>query len=320
MKSIIIQQCGGIEVLQYKDVPKPEVEPGKILVKNSYSGINFIDIYFRTGLYKDTLPLSLGKEGSGRVEAVGEGVEGFKVGDRVAYLVNSGAYSEYTLASPAKATVLPEAVSEKIGAAALLQALTAYCMTTRSYAVKKGDWVLVHAGAGGTGRLLVQICLAFGAKVIGTTSTQEKAEIIKKLGAQHVLLYDEDIPKRVKEIADGEGVHVVFDGVGKSTFQTSLQSLRRLGSLISFGNASGKVDPIDILSLTPGNLSLLRPSMFNYITTKEEFDEASKGVFDLIANGSLDINVYKEYPLEEAGKAHTDLETRKATGKVLLRI
>ena len=247
MKSIIIEQNGGPEVLLYKEVPKPTVKAGHILVKNSFCGVNFIDTILRTGIYKDTLPMSLGKEASGVVEAVSDGITGIKKGDRVAYMAENGAYSEYTLTTPKHTVVLPENITEKTGAAAIFQGLTAYCLATRAYPVKKGDWVLIHAAAGGTGRLLVQICKALGANVIGTTSTEEKAQLARQAGAQHIIYYTkENITDRVKEITNGEGVHAAFDSVGKDTFQASLDSLRRLGHLISFGNASGKIAPIEI--------------------------------------------------------------------------
>ncbi|KAJ1679720.1 hypothetical protein EV182_001465 [Spiromyces aspiralis] len=322
MKSIVVEKNGGPEVLLLKDVPKPTVKPGHILVKNSYAGVNYIDTYFRTGLYKGELPMVLGKEGAGVIEEVGEGVSGLKPGDRVAYLMgDSGAYAEYALVNPSFARVLPGGISDKIGAAALLQGMTAYCLAAKAYAVKGGDWVLVHAAAGGTGRLIVQVCRALGANVIGTVSTEEKAEVARKAGAQHIIYYTrESVPERVKEITSNTGVRVVYDGVGKATFQASFDSLARLGYLIVFGNASGKPDPVDISILAKGNITLMRPQLYGFIATKEEFDEVTDQVFKLIEAGHLTIEVFKEYPLADAAKAHIDLEGRKTTGKLLIAI
>ncbi|ORX90364.1 Zn-dependent oxidoreductase [Basidiobolus meristosporus CBS 931.73] len=319
MKAIQIEKTGGIEVLKYTDVPIPKPAKSEILVKNHAIGVNYIDTYHRTGLYALPLPLILGREGAGVVEAIGEGVADFKVGDRVAYLTSAG-YAEYGVSTEDKAAKLPDSVDFDLGAAALLQGLTALSFVKEAYKVKPNDWILVHAAAGGAGLLFTQLCKHFGAKVIGTTSTPEKAEIARKAGADHVINYaQEDVVAEVKKLTNGEGVHAVFDGVGKQTFDISLASLRRCGTLVSYGNASGKVDNLDITRLSAGNYLLLRPTLYNYIVTKEEFQPLVKELFDLIGAKKLDIKIFKTYPLENAAQAHQDLEGRKTTGKLLLK-
>ncbi|PVU87145.1 hypothetical protein BB559_006159 [Furculomyces boomerangus] len=321
MKAIQVSKTGDVSVLEYTDVKKPEINPDTILVKNLYSGVNFIDTYFRTGLYPTPLPTLLGREGSGIVEQVGQNVSGFSVGDTVAYLANNCTYAEYSLAEPKSTYKVPSGVSPDIACASLLQGLTALTLVTRSYAVKKDDTILVHAAAGGTGRLVVQLCKYYGAKVIGTTSSEEKAEIAKSVGCDHIIYYTkEDVATRVAEITNGKNVDAVFDGVGKSTFQSSFDSLKLCGTLVSFGNASGKVPPIEINILSKKNLVLLRPMLFGYISTKQEFDHYTGILFDLIAKKVLDISICGTFDLKQAGEAHTFLEARKSTGKVILKI
>ncbi|KAK9767002.1 hypothetical protein K7432_003514 [Basidiobolus ranarum] len=319
MKAIQIQKTGGVEVLNYTDVSIPKPSKNELLVKNHAIGVNYIDTYHRTGLYTLPLPLILGREGAGIVEAVGEQVTDFKVGDRVAY-VAAGSYAEYGLSQEDKTAKLPESVDYDVGAASLLQGLTALSLAKESYKVKPDDWILVHAAAGGVGLLFTQLCKHFGANVIGTTSTPEKAEIARKAGADHVINYTkDDVVAEVKKITDGKGVHAVFDGVGKQTFDISLASLRRCGTLVSYGNASGKVDNFDISRLSVGNYKLLRPTLFNYIVTKEEFQPLVDELFDLIGNKKLNIKIFQTYPLKDAAQAHQDLEGRKTTGKLILK-
>ncbi|KAJ1927885.1 hypothetical protein FBU59_007176, partial [Linderina macrospora] len=308
MQAIQFSQTGGPSVLQLVDIPKPTPKAGQILVRNQFAGVNFIDTYFRTGLYKAALPSSLGQEASGEVAAVGEGVTGFKVGDRVAYLANTDAYAQFSAAPSDSATKLPEGVSLETGAATLIQALTAHTLVTRTYKVQPRDWVLVHAGAGGTGRLLIQLSKHLGANVIATVSTDDKAKVARAAGADHIIMYShESVPERVHEIVP-EGVHVVYDGVGKSTFEGSLESLRRLGTMASFGNASGAVPPVDLFKLATKNLTLLRPRLFGYVVTKEEKEYHMGEVFKLIGEGKLDIQVSGVYDLQDVARAHQDLE------------
>ncbi|KAJ1956797.1 hypothetical protein EC988_001164 [Linderina pennispora] len=320
MQAIQFSQTGDASVLQLVDIPKPTPKPGQILVRNRFAGVNFIDTYFRTGLYKAALPSSLGQEASGEVSAIGDGVTDFSVGDQVAYLANTDAYAQFAAAPSDSAVKLPAGVSLETGAATLIQALTAHTMVTRTYKVQPGDWVLVHAGAGGTGRLLIQLSKHLGANVIATVSTDDKAKVARAAGADHIIMYShESVPERVHEIVP-EGVHAVFDGVGKSTFEGSLESLRRLGTMVSFGNASGAVPPVDLFKLSAKNLALLRPRLFGYIVTKEEKQHHMGEVFKLIDQGKLDIQVSGVYDLKDVAQAHEDLEGRKTTGKLIIRI
>ncbi|KAL1923860.1 uncharacterized protein VTP21DRAFT_6895 [Calcarisporiella thermophila] len=320
MKAILIEKHGGTEALQHKMVPIPKVKEGHLLVKNYASGVNFVDIYQRTGLYKSDLPLILGREGSGIVEEVGPGVPNFRKGDHVAYL-GSSTYAEYSLAGADHAIKLPEEISLRDGAGILSQGLTALSMLKYSYEVKKGDWILVPAAAGGTGLWLVQLGRAMGAHVIGATSSETKAEIAKNAGADHVIIYTkEDLVEKVRKLTpNGEGVHAVYDGVGQATFDTSLKCLRRLGTMVSFGNASGKVEPIDLLRLTEGNWKLLRPKLFNYIKTRDEFTELSNELFRLMKQNDIKIHI-TSYKLSDIQNAHNDLSNRKTIGKLVLQI
>ncbi|OMH84305.1 putative quinone oxidoreductase [Zancudomyces culisetae] len=321
MKAIRIEKPGDVSVIKYLDIPKPQIEKNKMLVKNKFAGVNFIDTYFRTGLYIADMPMVLGREGSGIVEEVGSDVTGFETGSRVAYLSPNNAYAEYILVDPEKAIIVPEQMALDTASASLIQGLTALTFVKRAYNVKKGDVVLVHAAAGGTGRLLVQLCKHYGATVIGTTSNEEKAKLATDAGADHIIYYTrEDVPTRVREITNGQMVNAVFDGVGKSTFQASFDSLRRCGTLVSFGNASGKVPPIEINILSKGNIVLLRPMLYDYIYTREEFTEACSTLFDLVESGSLKVNICKEFDLKDAADAHRFIEAGKTTGKILLRV
>ncbi|KAL1919269.1 uncharacterized protein VTP21DRAFT_1961 [Calcarisporiella thermophila] len=318
MNAVFIEKHGGTEVLKHGSLPIPKANAGQILVKNQAIGVNFIDTYHRTGLYKVELPFILGREAAGIVEEVGPNVTNFKKGDHVAYLAGS-TYADYTVADPGRTIKLPEEYSFREGAGLLIQGLTALSMLKYSYEVKKGDWVLVHAAAGGTGLWLVQLAKALGAHVIGTTSSSEKAKLAQEAGAEHIVLYTkEDVVQKVRSLTPGgEGVHAVYDGVGRSTFDQSLKCLRRLGTMVSFGNASGKVDPVDLFKLTEGNFKLLRPTLFNYIATTEEFKTLSEELLRLVVENNIKVptNLYK---LTDAAKAHEDLETRKTTGKLIL--
>ncbi|CAG8548380.1 8741_t:CDS:2 [Ambispora gerdemannii] len=320
MKAIQIQRHGGTEVLEYVDLPRPEVTGNKILVKNHAIGVNFIDIYHRTGLYKVSLPFILGHEGAGVVEFIGEGVTDFAPGDQVVYMA-SDCYAEYTLVPSSHAFKIPANIKFKEAAAFLLQGLTCWTLVTQSYAVQKGDYVLIHAAAGGCGLLLTQLSKLLGAHVIGTTSNAQKAELAKKAGAEYVINYTtENVVEKVNEITNGLGVHVVYDGVGKDTFEVSLAAARRLGTVISFGNASGLVPPFTIARLADKNLRLMRPSLMNYVTTKEEFQKYTKELFDLIQENKISLLNVQVHKLSDAKKAHEYLESRKTTGKLILEL
>ncbi|KAK7723096.1 NADPH:quinone reductase [Botryosphaeria dothidea] len=323
MKGVIIEKTGGTEVLQYKtDLPVPQPKAGEVLVKNDFIGINYIDTYFRTGLYPaPSFPYILGREASGSVVATGSGGElnGLKTGDRIVWM-GTGAYAEYTAIPTSHATKVPEGIASDIAAAALLQGLTALTLIREAHPVKKGDWVLVHAAAGGVGLWLCQLLKAVGARTIGTASTTEKIELAKKNGAEVLINYTkDDVVEKVKEVTGGQGVAAVFDGVGKATFDISLESVARKGSMISFGNASGAVPPFTIARLTGKNAKLLRPTLFNYITLREEFDHYTKELFQFIEKDGIDVRIHEVYPLADIARAHQDLEGRKTTGKLLLK-
>ncbi|VVT56116.1 uncharacterized protein SAPINGB_P004827 [Magnusiomyces paraingens] len=321
-KAIRIHKTGDFDVVQLdKDVAVPEISDTQILVKNAYAGINFIENYFRIGLYPASYPLTLGREGAGEVVKVGAKVTKFAVGDKVSY-VNPNAYAQYTaLEQAAKVLKNPEGIDTKLGAASLLQGLTALTFVKEAYEVKAGDYILVHAAAGGTGSIIVQLAHHFGAHVIGTVSTPEKAQIAKENGADYIINYKtEDIVERVNEITKGQGVQGVFDGVGKSTFETSLAALARKGTLVSFGNASGPVPPVSLLSLSAKNLKILRPTLFNYIYSVDEWKYYSELLFKLIADKVVRIKVSNVYPLEKTRDGLRDLFEGKTTGKLLVEI
>lgn len=322
MKAVLIDKTGGPEVLEYKtDVPVPTPIDDSILVKNDFIGINFIDTYFRSGLYPaPQFPYILGREGEGTVVAVGGDVDksGLKVGDRVVYMGES-AYAEYTSVPATKAIKVPSSFKPGTAAAAFLQGLTALTLVREAHHVNKGDWVLVHAAAGGTGLLLCQLLKAIGANTIGTASTAEKAELAQQNGATHVINYShEDVKARVMELTGGQGCIAIFDGVGKSTFDLSLDCVARKGSLVSFGNASGAVPPVVISRLSAKNARLLRPTLFNYVATREELENYTNELFGFIENDGFNVRVHEVYPLSEVKRAHEDLEGRKTTGKLLL--
>ncbi|OZJ04485.1 hypothetical protein BZG36_02671 [Bifiguratus adelaidae] len=301
-------------------VPIPKAGKGQVVVKNHAIGINYIDTYQRSGVYKMSLPFILGREGAGEVVEVGEGAGEFKVGDRVAYREGSGSYAEYTAVDIASVGTLAPHITYDQGASVILQGLTAWTMVRSGYEVKAGDWVLVHAAAGGVGLLLCQMCKQLGAHVIGTVSTDEKAAIAKENGAEYVINYShENVTEKVNEITKGLGCHAVLDGVGKSTWQTSLDCTRRLGTLISFGNASGVVPPISIMALSDKNLKLMRPRLFPYVDTRANFLHWWGELKELLDQGKLKLKIFKTYPLEEVVQAHKDLEGRVSSGKLLLR-
>jgi len=320
MKAIRVHQVGGPEVLSYEEIPVPEPGPGQARVKIEAIGLNFIDIYHRTGLYPIPLPFTLGMEGAGAVDAVGPSVSEVKPGDRVAYSMEIGSYAEYAVVPTRRLVPLPAGIDTRSAAAALLQGMTAQYLVRSTYPLKKGETVLVHAAAGGLGLLLIQFAKQIGATVIGTVSTEEKARRAKEAGADEIILYTEtDFVAAVKRITNNQGVHVVYDSVGKSTFEKSLDCLRRRGYLALCGNSSGPVPPFNVSTLAAkGSLFLTRPSLPHYISEREELLARARELFDWIIAGKLKLCIDKSLPLSQAAEAHRLLEARQTTGKVLL--
>jgi NADPH2:quinone reductase len=321
MKAVRVKEFGGPEVMSYEDIDTPQLEDNQVLVKIEASGINYIDTYQRTGLYQIPLPATLGLEAAGTVTEVGAGVSAFKAGDRVAYTNVAGAYAEYAAVPEDKLVSLPDGVSFDQGAAAMLQGCTAHYLCQSTYRVKQGDRCLIHAAAGGVGLLLIQMVKMMGATVIGTVSTEEKAELARQAGADAVILYTEqDFEEEVKRLTEGEGVNVAYDSVGKSTFEKSIDCLSRFGYMVLYGNASGPVTEFNPATLGPkGSLFLTRPTLFDYLATREDLDWRSGDVFRWISEGKLNMRLEHFYPLADVQQAHTDLESRKTTGKLLLK-
>ena len=320
MKIIHVKEPGGPEKLQLVDAPTPQPGPKQALVRMAAIGVNFIDIYFRKGLYKADLPIVLGNEGAGTVEALGSGVTEVEVGDRVAWAMTRGCYGEYAVTPSAMLVKIPEKLDFQAAAAAMLQGMTAHYLTHSTYALKNGDACLVHAAAGGTGALIVQMAKMAGARVFGTVSTEEKARIARDAGADETILYtQQDFEAEVKRLTSGRGVDVVYDSVGQSTFEKSLNCLRPRGVLALFGQSSGPVPPFDPSMLNgKGSLFLTRPSLAHYLLTREELEWRSGDVLNWIASGKLKLRVERTYPLAEAAAAHRDLEGRHTAGKLLL--
>lgn len=320
MKAIQVPRYGGPEVLQVVDLPVPEPKPNEIVVKVAAIGVNFIDVYFREGRYPSKPPFVEGQEAAGRVHAVGAEVKMWKPGDRVAYTSVLGSYAEYTTIPADRAVRVPDGISDQQAAAAMLQGMTAHYLTHSTYALKKGDTALIHAAAGGVGQLLVQIAKHLGARVIATAGTEEKAKLARAAGADEAIVYtQQDFEAETKRLTDGKGVQVIYDGVGKSTFDKDLNLLRPRGYLVLFGASSGAVPPVDpIVLMQKGSLFLTRPSLGNYIASREELEQRSRDIFDWIASGKLKLSIGHVYPLSEAGQAQLDLEARKTTGKLLL--
>ncbi|KAJ5620452.1 hypothetical protein N7510_004436 [Penicillium lagena] len=323
MKAVVVEQTGGPEVLQFRTShPVPTPQAGQLLVRNNISGVNYIDTYFRTGLYASAKPEVLGREGAGTVAAVGDGTSGFAVGDRVAWLATGG-YAEYTAVPAAKTVKIPDGVSDEDVMASFLSGLTVLSFAKETYPVQKGDWVLLHAAAGGAGFLMTQILKTMGANVIGTAGGPEKCALVKSLGADVVIDYrseeGKDWVKLVKEATNGRGVDVVFDSVGKDTWEGSLEAVKRKGTIVWFGNASGPVPPLPLAKLSPKCVKIARPTLFGYIETREEFEYYVNELFSLLQSGQLKVKIHKVYPLEQIAQAHIDLEGRKSTGKLLLK-
>jgi NADPH:quinone reductase len=320
MKAIQIHETGGPEVLQLVDSPIPQPGPGQVLIRIEAVGVNFVEIYFRKGVYKATPPFTPGTEAAGTVEELGPGVTGFKAGDAVASVSVLGSYAEYALVSAAQLVKLPEGVSLKQAAAAMLQGMTAHYLAYSTFPLKAGDTALVHAGAGGVGLLLTQMAVKIGARVITTVSTPEKAELSHQAGASDVILYTrQDFTAEVKALSGGRGVDVVYDSVGKTTFDGSLNCLRPRGLLALFGGASGPVPPFDLIQLSAkGSLFVTRPSLWHYVSTREDLDWRASDVLGWVAGGDLKVRMEHVYELADAARAQRDLEARKTTGKILL--
>jgi NADPH2:quinone reductase len=319
-KRIQIYETGGPEVLRYEDFAPGDPGPGELRIAVRAAGVNFIDVYFRTGLYPRPIPFTAGLEGAGIIEAVGAGVEGFREGDRVAWASCPGSYADTAIVSAASVVSIPDPVSEERAAAAMLQGMTAHYLTHGVRTTRAGDTALVHAAAGGTGLLLVQLLKAAGAYVIGTCSTAEKEQLAHGAGADRVIRYTEaDVPESVQRITGGRGVDVVYDSVGLTTFEGSLASLRPRGLLCLFGQSSGSVPPFDLGRLNGmGSLVVTRPSLMHFVATRDELEERARAVLYAVADGDLDVRIGARFPLERAGDAHGALEGRGTSGKVLL--
>jgi NADPH2:quinone reductase len=320
MQAIRVHQYGGPEAMELEQLPVPTPGPGQALVRVEAAGVNFIDIYQRSGAYKLPLPLGLGLEGAGVVEALGEGASGVAVGDRVAWTQISGSYATHNLVPADRLVKLPDKVTTRDGAAAMLQGMTAHYLAHSTYPLKAGQTCLIHATAGGVGLLLCQMAKMVGARVIGTTSTEEKAALAREAGADEVILYtQQDFEAEVKRLTDGKGVNVVYDGVGKDTFDKGLNLIKPRGMMVLFGQASGPVAPLDPQILNAkGCLYLTRPRLDVYIESREELVERAGDVLSWIADGKLKLRVEHTYALDRAGQAHNDLNGRKTTGKLVL--
>jgi NADPH:quinone reductase len=320
MKAVRVHKYGGPEVLTQEDIPVPEPKAGEARVKIEAVGVNFIDIYQRTGLYPLQTPFTLGMEGAGIVDAVGEGVSEVKPGDRVAYAMILGSYAEYAVVPAWRLALLPANVDAQSGAALMLQGMTAHYLTHSTYPLKKGESALVHAAAGGVGLLLIQIAKQLGATVIGTVSTEAKAKLAKDAGADHLILYTQtDFVDEIKKITAGRGVQVVYDSVGQSTFEKSLDCLRPRGTMVLFGQSSGPVPPFDAGKLAAkGSLFLTRPSLIHYTLDRAELLERASDLFSWTASSKLKLRIEKTFTLAEAAEAHRQLEGRKTAGKIIL--
>jgi len=320
MKAIQVKQPGGPEVMELVDLPVPQPKANEAVIKLSASGVNFIDVYHREGRYKVALPFTPGQEGAGAVTAVGAEVTSVKVGDRVAWSHLLGAYAEYEAVAADRLVPIPAEVNDQQAAAAMLQGMTAHYLAYDTYPLKRGETALVHAAAGGVGLLLVQMAHNIGARVIATVSTEEKSKLAREAGADEIILYSQtDFESETRKLTGGKGIDVVYDSVGKTTFEKGLNLLRPRGMMVLFGGSSGAVPPLDPITLTQkGSLFLTRPSLGNYIATREELRARSSAVLGMIASGKLKLRIEHTYPLAEAQRAHRELEGRKTTGKLLL--
>ena len=320
MKAIQVQKTGGPEVLTLVDLPAPKPKSNEVIVKIAASGVNFIDVYFREGRYPAPLPFVDGQEGAGTVTEVGAEVKSLKPGDHVAYSNVLGSYAEYAAVPADKLVKVPAGLDDQQAAAAMLQGMTAHYLVYSTYPLKKGETTLIHAAAGGVGLLLVQMAKNIGARVIGTAGSEEKARLAKDAGADEMIVYTkQDFEAETKRLTGGKGVDVIYDGVGKSTFDQDLNLLRPRGYLVLFGGASGAVPPFDPIKLSQkGSLFLTRPSLMHYVATREELEKRAGDVLGWIAAGKLNLRIEHKYKLADAQQAHRDLEGRKTTGKLLL--
>jgi len=320
MQAIQILTTGSADVLTLRDLPTPTPGPGEALIRIEASGVNFIDTYLREGRYPAQLPYTLGQEAAGTVVAVANDVTTVKAGDRVAWCTIPGTYAQLAVAPANRLVAIPDGVTSQQAAAALLQGMTAHYLSHAAYPIQPGDEVLIHAGAGGTGRLLIQMARARGARVFTTVSTEEKAALARAAGADEIIFYThEDFAAKVKTLTEGRGLVAVYDSVGKSTFEQSLQCLRPRGIVVLFGGASGAVPPFDLIRLsTMGSLYVTRPTLKDYTVSRSDLEVRAKDVFDGVASGTLKLRLEHIYPLTDAAQAHRDLESRKTTGKLLL--
>jgi len=318
MRAVLVRQTGGPEVLEAADVESPVPGPGQVLVEVAAAGVNYLDTYQRSGRYPIPTPLVLGLEGAGRVTAIGAGVSGIAVGDRVAWKDTRGSYAEQVVVPVHDAVPVPEGVDDHVAAGLLLQGITAHYLASSTYPVQPGDWVVVHAAAGGVGLLLTQIVKLRGGRVLATVSTAEKAELARAAGADEIASYD-DFAARARDLTGGEGVASVYDGVGKATFDASLAALRVRGTMVLFGGASGPVPPFDPQMLAAkGSLFLTRPTLGHYTRDRAELVARATDLLQWVADGRLEVRIGGRYPLEDARRAHEDLEARRTTGKLLL--
>jgi NADPH2:quinone reductase len=320
MKAIQVARVGGPEVLTLVDIPVPDPKPNEALVQINAAGVNFIDVYFREGRYPAPLPFIDGQEAAGIVVAVGSDVTTLRLGDRVGYTSALGSYSEYAAVPADRLVRFPDELDFEQVAAAMLQGMTAHYLSHSTYPIKSGDTALIHAAAGGVGLLLVQMAKKRGARVIATAGSEAKASLARDAGADEVIIYTEqDFEAETRRLTDNQGVHVVYDGVGKETFAKGLKVLRPRGYMVLFGGSSGAVPPFDLIELSKlGSLFVTRPTLAHYTLTREELEQRANDVFQMIVRGDLKLRIHKKYPLEDVRQAHLDLEGRKTTGKLLL--
>ena len=321
MKAVIISKVGGPEVLELKDIKLEDPKSNEVLIKNKAIGLNYIDTYHRSGLYPVELPSNIGIEGAGIIEKIGPNVKNFKVSDKVAYAsMPIGSYSTHRIFPTKKLVKVPEGIELENVVTLMTKGITTFYLLHKTYPVKSGETILFHAAAGGVGQILCQWAKSLGCTVIGTVGSDEKIEIAKANGCDHVINYSkENFAEKVKEITNGDGVPVVYDGVGKKTFDGSIECLKIRGTMVSFGNASGPLDPCNVTkSLAPKGLYLTRPSIAHYTTTREDLDEAANKVFEMFKSNKFNLKIFKRYALSEVVKAHQDLETRKITGPAVI--
>jgi NADPH2:quinone reductase len=321
-RAIRVHETGGPEVLQWEEIEVGDPPPGQIRLRQEAAGLNFIDVYHRTGLYKQEMPFTPGVEGAGVIDAIGPDVTNLKTGDRVAYAGPLGGYAEARLIDADKVVKLPEAISSEQAAAAMLQGMTAHMLVRQVYPVKAGETILIHAAAGGVGLIVCQWAKALGATVIGTVGSDEKADLVRAHGCDHPIVYTrQDFVAEVERITNGKKLPVVYDGVGRETFLKSIDCLRQRGMMVSFGNASGPVEPISPLLLSQkGSLFLTRPTLYHYIGTRVDLEQASGELFDVVGSGKVKIEIKQRFPLAEAAEAHRALEARKTSASTVLTV